>query len=218
MPESTGKTAVIEFFIQFHNLMLNFQTYVKFCNIGDINIRYDCSPFRSKNGFLPYLVDGNEQFCGYEKIIGHFKKDKGYVLDNDKSEQFISYIRQNLYPFFMYHLFGNPQNSDEARSTYALQTPFPFNFFYPYKYIRKTEEVTQALASFSLEDPIDAHDTVEIESKAKKCLNWISEKLNGNEYFINGSPSESKTCINYFKLYLTHVLLQLMQHYTPILR
>lgn len=90
----------------------------------------------------------------------------------------------------MYQLFGNPQNIDETRTLYALRTPFPFNFYYPGTYIRKTDEVCQAMANFSLEEPIDAHDTTEMSFKAKKCLNWISEKLGGNEFFLDGVPSE----------------------------
>jgi metaxin len=90
----------------------------------------------------------------------------------------------------MYELFGSPQNIDETRALYATRTPFPFNFYYPSKYIKKAEEVCQALANFSLEDPIDHHDTTEMELKAKKCLNWLSEKLGTNEFFANGTQTE----------------------------
>lgn len=90
----------------------------------------------------------------------------------------------------MYQLFGNPQNIDASRAVLALRTPFPFNFFYPSKYIRKTDEICQTVANFSIEEPIDAHDTTDMEVKAKKCLNWISEKLGSNEFFINGIQNE----------------------------
>lgn len=95
----------------------------------------------------------------------------------------------------MYQLFGNPQNLDETRALYAARIPFPFNFYYPSKYVRKTEEVCQAVANFSLQDPIDLHDTAEMALKAKKCLNWISEKLSNNEFFFNGQPSEADATI-----------------------
>lgn len=90
----------------------------------------------------------------------------------------------------MYQLFGNPQNIDDSRSIYALRTPFPFNFYYPRKYVSKTEEICQSLANFSLEDPTDAHDTAEMAGKAKNCLNWISNKLSDHEFFLDGVPSE----------------------------
>lgn len=95
----------------------------------------------------------------------------------------------------MYQLFGNAQNLDSTRVLYATRLPFPFNFYYPSKYVKKTEEITQTVANFSLQDPIDIHDTVEMALKAKKCLNWISEKLSNNEFFFNGLPSEADATI-----------------------
>lgn len=129
-------------------------------------------------------------FCGYDRIVSFLKRE-GYTIDeSDKNEACLNYIKQNLYPFFMYQLFGNPQNLDVSRALLANRTPFPFNFYYPSKYVKKTEEVCQTVAGFSLEDVIDAHDTAEITLKAKKCLNWMSEKLGNNEFFFNGQPSE----------------------------
>lgn len=89
----------------------------------------------------------------------------------------------------MYQLFG-PQNVDETRALYALRTTFPFNFYYPGTYIKRASEVCQAMANFSLDEPLDHQDTTQIGFKAKKCLNWISEKLGTNEFFLNGVPSE----------------------------
>jgi metaxin len=162
--------------------------YIKLADIKGIKVRNDCSPFHSGNGFLPYLIDtgDNKKYSGYEKITNFFKRG-GYTLDSsEKNEAYLSYISQNLYPYFMYQLFGNPQNIDDTRALYALRTPFPFNFYYPSKYQRRTEQVCQTVANFSLEEPITNHDTVEMETRAKKCLNWISERLGNNEFFMNG--------------------------------
>lgn len=168
-------------------------------------MNYNGNPFRSSNGFLPYLIDGSKKICGYDKIIDYLHKGKSYSLISSPAQ--LSYLSENLYPFFMYSLFGNPQNIDATRTLYALRTPFPFNFYCPGKYIRKTDEVTQAVAGFSLEDPIDQHDTAEIEFKAKKCLNWISEKLGKNEYFLNGTPSEvDATIYSYLAIILKYQL------------
>ncbi len=90
----------------------------------------------------------------------------------------------------MYQLYGNPQNLDVSRALLASRIPFPFNFYYPSKYYKKCEEVCQTVAGFSPQDSIDMHETAEMALKAKKCLNWISEKLSNNEYFFNGQPSE----------------------------
>ncbi|CRK91635.1 CLUMA_CG005287, isoform A [Clunio marinus] len=162
-------------------------TYFKLTDLN-VEIDYSCSPFHSDTGFLPYLIDEDRKYCGYDKIISHLQKEKGYTLITSAPQ--LSYLSENLYPFFMYQLFGNPQNVDDTRALYAMRTPFPFNFYYPGKYIRRTGEVCQAVSTFSLEDPIDQHDTAEMNFKAKKCLNWISEKLGNNEFFLNGVPSE----------------------------
>lgn len=115
----------------------------------------------------------------------------------------------------MYQLFGNPQNIDETRTLYALRTPFPFNFYSPGKYVRKTDLVCQNVAGFALEDPIDQHDTAEMIFKAKKCLNWISEKLGKNEFFLDGTKSEiDATIFSYLAIILKYQLTnnQLQSH------
>ena len=64
----------------------------------------------------------------------------------------------------MYQMWGNPQNIDTIRSLYAKRIPFPFNFYYPSKYIMKTNQVCETVASFSLEDPIENHETTDVMS------------------------------------------------------
>lgn len=73
--------------------------------------------------------------------------------------------------------WGDPQNLEETRMVssypefnlrtipyfklfqlYSKRIPFPFNFYYPRKYVRKVNELTQVLASFNIDDPIDTHD------------------------------------------------------------
>jgi len=132
-------------------------------------------------------VEGDKKYSGYDKIISHLKKDKGYSLNS--SDAYLSYLRDNL-SFFHYQLWGNPQNKDETRTLYAKRTPFPFNFYYPGRYMSKTDELCQTVAGWSTEDVIELQDTSEMSLKAKKCINWISEKLSTNEFLINGSPTE----------------------------
>lgn len=168
-------------------------------------MNYSANPFKSDNGFLPYLVEKGKKYCGYEKIINHLHKKKDYTLIT--SDPQLSYLYENLYPYFMYQLFGNPQNIDETRTLYALRTPFPFNFYCPSKYVRKTDEICQNVAGFSLEDPIDQHDTAEMIFKSKKCLNWISEKLGKNEFFLDGTKSEvDATIFSYLAIILKYQL------------
>lgn len=177
----------IKYSLKTSNDQFTFQTYFKLADLS-VTVNYSANPVKSDNGFLPYLIDDGKKYCGYDKIVGHLQKGKGYTLIT--SDPQLSYLAENLYPFFMYQLFGNPQNIDETRTLYALRTPFPFNFYCPGKYFRRTDEVCQAVANFCLEDPIDQHDTTEMGFKAKKCLNWISEKLSTNEFFLDGVQSE----------------------------
>lgn len=183
---------------------LNLQTYFKLADLP-VHINYSGNPFKSDNGFLPYLVDQGQKFCGYEKIINHLHKKKDYTLIT--SDPQLSYLSENLHPFFMYQMFGNPQNIDETRTLYALRTPFPFNFYCPGKYVRKTDELCSNVAGFNLDDPIDQHDTSEMIFKAKKCLNWISEKLGKNEFFLDGTKSEvDATIFSYLAIIIKYQL------------
>lgn len=104
-------------------------------------------------------------------------------------------------------LFGNPQNQDETRKIYANRTSFPFNFYYPGQLIRKCNEVCQTVANFSLEDPITNHDTAEMCLRAKRCLNWISEKLGKNDFFLQNCKSEiDATLYSYLAIIIRYKL------------
>lgn len=161
---------------------------MRLSEIKNVNVNFSGNPFKSNNGFLPYLEDNGKKFCGYDKIISHIEKSQDKIFPPAPSQ--MAYLHENLYPFFMYNLFGNPQNTDEIRALYATRTPFPFNFYSPGKYFRKTDEICKQIGNFSTEDKIDQHNTAEMSFKAKKCLNWINEKLSKNEFFVGNQPCE----------------------------
>lgn len=105
----------------------------------------------------------------------------------------------------MYQLFGNPQNQDETRKIYANRTPFPFNFYYPGRLIQKCDEVCNTVAGFSLEG--GNHDTAEMCARAKKCLNWISDKLGKNDFFLQNCKSEvDATLYSYLAIIIRYQL------------
>jgi metaxin len=153
-----------------------------------VKINYNGNPFKSDNGFLPYLEDNGKKFSGYDKIISHIAKSQDKTFPPAPSQ--MAYLHECLYPFFMYNLFGNPQNTDEMRTLYALRTPFPFNFYCPGKYFRKTDEICKQIGNFSTEDKIDQHNTTEMSFKAKKCLNWINDRLAKSNFFVGDEPCE----------------------------
>lgn len=153
-----------------------------------MKINYSGNPYKSDNGFLPYLTADGKKYCGYEKIINIIQKTHDISLAPATSQ--LAYLHENLYPYFMYNLFGQPQNTDDIRTVYAKRTPFPFNFFCPGRYFRKTDEICQQIGNFSIEDKIDQHNIVEMSFKAKKILNWINEKLSKNIFFLDERPCE----------------------------
>lgn len=47
-----------------------------------MKINAAANPFNSKNGFLPYLVEGNNIYSGYDKIIHHLRSEKVNIEHN----------------------------------------------------------------------------------------------------------------------------------------
>lgn len=69
-----------------------------------MKVNYAANPFKSDNGFLPYLVDGNKKYCGYEKIVSHLQNEKNYKLITSTAQ--LAYMSEQLNPYLMYEMFG----------------------------------------------------------------------------------------------------------------
>ncbi|XP_058450652.1 metaxin-1 homolog [Malaya genurostris] len=170
--------------------------YLKFSE-AKVTLNFNGNPFSSPNGMLPYLVtDGGKKLAGYNRIV-EFLQSRGFDANAQLEEQnyivingCIQYVLENLYPFFMYNLWGDPKNLDTTRMIYAKRIPIPFNFYCPRKYVVKTNELTKSLAGFALEDSVAIHDVNDMMLNAKKCINWVSEKLGENRFFFGDTPSE----------------------------
>lgn len=170
--------------------------YLKFSE-AKITLNFNGNPFSSPNGMLPYLVtDEGRKIAGYNRIT-EFLQSRGFDANGQLEQQnyivingCIQYVFENLFPFFMYSLWGDPKNVDTTRALYAKRIPIPFNFYCPRKYVLKTNELTRSLAGFTLEDSIELHDVKDLLLNAKKCINWISEKLGENRFFFGDTPSE----------------------------
>lgn len=48
------------------------KAYIKLSG-APVKINVAANPFNSKDGFLPYLVEDNKTYNGYDKIINHLK-------------------------------------------------------------------------------------------------------------------------------------------------
>ncbi|XP_058057302.1 metaxin-1 homolog [Anopheles bellator] len=175
--------------------------YLKFTS-AKVTVHYNGNPFSSPNGVLPYLMADGTKIAGYGPIVEFLTKREvtsrvnGELGSDHNSHSTLiaghmQYVVENLHPYFMYMLWGDPKNVDITRTLYAKRIPIPFNFYCPRKYVLRTNDLTQSLAGFSLEDSIEFHDVSEFADNAKRCLNWISTKLEDNRWFLGGShPSE----------------------------
>ncbi|XP_058824966.1 metaxin-1 homolog [Topomyia yanbarensis] len=170
--------------------------YLKFSD-AKVTLNFNGNPFSSPNGMLPYLVtDEGKKLAGYNRIV-EFLQSRGFDANAQLEGQnyivingCIQYVFENLFPFFMYNLWGDPKNLDTTRMLYAKRIPIPFNFYCPRKYVVKTNELTVSLAGFALDDSIATHDVKDMMLNAKKCINWVSERLGENGYFFGDTPSE----------------------------
>uniref|UniRef100_A0A182RQR5 Metaxin n=1 Tax=Anopheles funestus TaxID=62324 RepID=A0A182RQR5_ANOFN len=176
--------------------------YLKFSG-AKVTVNFNGNPFSSPNGMLPYMIANGKKIAGYGRIVEHLSAAGiGPPMPNktpnvgDESQHatringHMQYVQENLHAYFMYMLWGDPKNVDTTRTVYAKRIPIPFNFYCPRKYVLRTNDITQSLAGFSLEDSIEFHDVSEFQHNAKTCLNWIATKLEDNRWFVGDQPTE----------------------------
>lgn len=148
----------------------------------------DSNPWRSPNGCLPYLNvstphdDGQSiTIAGYENIVHHFNQNAVHNRsiaariyskfnfsfpqdfyqiepDDPASYAYMQYLQNNLHDCLQYYLWGDPQQSENTRMMYAKRTPLFFNFYYPSRYIKRTENLLKLTQGFSIEDKIENHN------------------------------------------------------------
>lgn len=183
--------------------------YLKFSE-AKVTVNFNGNPFSSPDGMLPYLVtDTGRKIAGYTKIVEHLQSRGCDANAQLETQNFIvingciQYVFENLYPYFLYSLWGDPKNVDTTRMLYAKRIPIPFNFYCPRKYVLKTNELTRSLAGFCLEDSIELHDVADMLLSAKKCINWVAEKLGDNQFLFGDTPSEIDAVLyGYFSVLL----------------
>uniref|UniRef100_A0A182N6G9 Metaxin n=1 Tax=Anopheles dirus TaxID=7168 RepID=A0A182N6G9_9DIPT len=175
--------------------------YLKFSG-AKVTINFNGNPFSSPNGTLPYMIADGKKIAGYGRIVEHLSAAGigpplagGDTIGDDSSSAsringHMQYVQENLHPYFMYMLWGDPKNVDTTRTLYAKRIPIPFNFYCPRKYVLRTNDITQSLAGFSLEDSIEFHDVSDFSHNAKTCLNWIASKLEESRWFVGDRPTE----------------------------
>ncbi|XP_053681457.1 metaxin-1 homolog [Anopheles nili] len=174
--------------------------YLKFSN-AKVTINYNGNPFSSPNGMLPYMIADGKKIAGYGRIVEHLSAagicpsaaSSGKMGDDNYATHingYMQYVQEHLHPYFMYMLWGDPKNVDTTRTVYAKRIPIPFNFYCPRKYVLRTNDITQSLSGFSLEDSIEFHEVSEFAHNAKTCLNLIATKFEENRWFVADRPTE----------------------------
>lgn len=193
--------------------------YLKFSG-AKVTVNFNGNPFSSPNGMLPYMIADGKKIAGYGRIVEHLSAagidpPVGGTIDVAGDQQnhstlvngSMQYVQENLHPYFMYMLWGDPKNVDTTRTVYAKRIPIPFNFYCPRKYVVRTNDITQSLAGFSLEDSIEFHDVSELAQNAKMCLNWIATKFEENRWFLGNQPTEVDAMLyGYLSVLLKHTL------------
>lgn len=152
------------------------QAYLKFSG-AKVTVNFNGNPFSSPNGMLPYMIADGKKIAGYGRIVEHLvaagigpptATDRAENVADESSQHatqingYMQYVQENLHPYFMYMLWGDPKNVDTTRTVYAKRIPIPFNFYCPRKYVLRTNDITQSLVGFSLEDSIEFHDVAEV--------------------------------------------------------
>lgn len=128
-------------------------------------------------------------------LIGDFQF-QGYSDDEYLSSSYICQLESKLLPYVKYVLWGDPVNVDAIRSLYAKRIGFPYNFVYPQKYIKQTQELLQIVADFSIEDKIQNHNTAELILNAKSLVNSLNVRFEKRSWFLGGrKPSEVDAAI-----------------------
>ncbi|EAA13637.5 AGAP003981-PA [Anopheles gambiae str. PEST] len=178
--------------------------YLKFSG-AKVTVNFNGNPFSSPNGMLPYMIADGKKIAGYGRIVEHLvaagigpptATDRAENVADESSQHatqingYMQYVQENLHPYFMYMLWGDPKNVDTTRTVYAKRIPIPFNFYCPRKYVLRTNDITQSLVGFSLEDSIEFHDVAEFQHNAKTCLNWVAARLEESRWFTGDRPTE----------------------------
>lgn len=87
-------------------------------------------------------------------------------------------------------------NVDAVRSLYAKRIGFPYNFVYPQRYMKQTQELLQIVAGFSIDDKIQNHNKAELILNAKSFVNSLNERFEKRSWFLGGrKPSEVDAAI-----------------------
>lgn len=114
----------------------------------------------------------------------------------------MSFFETQFLPYFTYILWGDPINSETTRILYAKRIPFPFNFAYPQKYIKRASDYLKIVANFSIEDKLINHNTVDISLKAKKYIKMLAEKIEKKRWFCGGQKPDELDATLYAALSL----------------
>lgn len=84
--------------------------------------------------------------------------------DATASMAYMHYLQNNLHDCLQYYLWGDPLQSECTRLMYAKRTPRFFNFYYPSRYIKRTDNLLQLTRGFSIEDKIENHNVENVNS------------------------------------------------------
>lgn len=59
-------------------------------------------------------------------------------------------------------MWGDGQNIDSTRAMYANRIRFPFNFYYPSRYVKNVSNRMDIQEQFSIDDKIENHNIADV--------------------------------------------------------
>lgn len=125
------------------------------------------------------------------KIYHIFSISQGFGKFDYLHSSYISELESKLVPYLKYALWGDPNDAETTRMTYAKRLRCPFNFIYPPRYREQTLKYLQEVVNFSIDDKVQFHHTTDLIFNAKKMINMLAERLDTKLWFFNnGGPTE----------------------------
>lgn len=150
------------------------------------------NPFWSPKGSLPVVHHGKHTYCTYDEVLSYLKlknvsPDHGLsTVQEAEGVAYVNMLEEKLLPALQYIWWVDEKNYlSLTRPWYSKALPFPFNFYYPSKYLKEAQQMMEAL--HGMENKSDIENKV--YNEAEKCLTTLSVRLGESEFMFGSHPT-----------------------------
>lgn len=167
-------------------------TIIKFSGL-DYEVKKTNNPFWAPNGSLPVVHQGKHTYTSYDEVLSYLilknvNPDHGLTtVQEAESVAYITMLEEKLYPALQYIWWIEEKNyASLTRPWYSKALPFPFNFYYTPKYLKKAQKLIEALHGTDLSS---AEIETQVYNEAEKCLTTLSVRLGESEFMYGSHPT-----------------------------